>query len=128
MSVTPAPIPTRAALLAQLLPLARQAQTMTYQALAARLALAPPLTIHRVVLALEALTLEDVAQARAPLAAVVVSRHRGGIPAPGFFDQLQRLGCLAPEQGGEESRASLHRRLLREVQAQARSDAWQGVE
>ena len=126
MPVTSAPIPTRASLLAQLLPLARQGQTITYQSLAARLGLSPPLTIHRVVLALEALTLEDLARDRAPLAAVVVSRHRGGIPAPGFFDQLQRLGRLAPEESAEESRASLHRRLLREVQAQACGDAWEG--
>ncbi len=76
---------------------------LTYQQLADRLQLQPPLTIHRVVQALEWTMREDAAAGRPFIAALVVSRARGGLPAPGFFDLAKRLGRY---QGGERGPAA----------------------
>lgn len=54
--------------------------------------LEPPRRIHRVTRLLELSLNEDVRAQRPPLAALAVSRVRGGLPAPGFFDRLKRLG------------------------------------
>lgn len=71
---------------------ARAGTTRTYQQVATALGLEPPQTIHRVALALERLMHEDVAARRPLLAAVVVSRTRAGLPAPGFFAHARALG------------------------------------
>ena len=90
----------RAALRAILADVARAGATRTYQQVAVALALEPPQTIHRVALALESLMEEDAAAGRPLLAAVVVSRTRDGLPAPGFFARARALGRYdGPETG-----------------------------
>ena len=64
---------------------------ITYQQAAEALGLAPPRTIRRVALALEALMREDVAAGRPLIAALVVSR-RGELPREGFFELAVALG------------------------------------
>jgi len=61
-----------------------QATPITYQTLAKALGLSPPNTIHQLTVALESLIEEDAAAARPLIAALVVSKTRGGLPAPGF--------------------------------------------
>lgn len=79
--------------------------TLTYQELARALGLRPPHTIYRVVQALELCMHEDAAANRPFLAARVVSRIRGGLPAPGFFDLATRLGRHDGSEHGERARA-----------------------
>jgi hypothetical protein len=47
-----------------------------------------------------------------PFAALVISKARGGTPAPGFFDRARRLGRFAGDPDGEDARtfhaAELH--------------------
>lgn len=57
----------------------------TYQELAEALALTPPHRIHQVTEALEHLMAEDAATARPLIAAIAISKARGGLPAPGFL-------------------------------------------
>ncbi len=65
---------------------------ITYKALAKQLALQAPHSIHRLTTALEATMREDVAAGAPMIAALVVSRWRGGVPAPGFFALATTLG------------------------------------
>ncbi len=65
---------------------------ITYKALAKALALQPPHTIHALTTALEITIREDVAHGVPMIAALVVSRWRGGLPAPGFFALAAALG------------------------------------
>lgn len=84
---------------------AAAAAPITYQALVQALALAPPLTIHRVTVALEQLMREDAANGHPFIAALVVSKARGGLPAPGFFDAAQRLGRFTDDGSGTAASA-----------------------
>lgn len=68
---------------------------ITYQEVAKALLLSPPNTIHQVTEALERIMTEDAAADRPFIAAMVISRMRGGLPAPGFFDCAARLGRFA---------------------------------
>ena len=70
---------------------------LTYADAARALGLTGPQKIHRVALALEHLMAEDAAAGRPFIAALVISRARGGLPAPGFFEAAQRLGRLEAE-------------------------------
>ena len=54
----------------------------------------PPQRIHKLARLVEILLKQDVEAGLAPLAALVVSRVRGGLPAPGFFDRAARLGIF----------------------------------
>lgn len=79
--------------------------TVTYRVLAGALNLQPPNTIHRLAAALE-YTMREDADARQPfIAALVVSRIRDGLPAPGFFDCARRLGRFAGDPTGPDIRA-----------------------
>ena len=71
--------------------IAGSATPITYQALAASLSLSPPNTIQQLTDALETLILEDAEASRPLIAALVVSKARGGLPAPGFFDCARRV-------------------------------------
>ena len=82
-----------------------QATPITYQALAKVLHLSPPNTIHQLTVALECLIDEDAAAARPLIAALVVSKARGGLPAPGFFDCVRRVGRFDGDPSGPESSA-----------------------
>ena len=83
---------------------AKRRTTIAYQELAKSLQISPPHTIHQVTEALERLMEEDAA-AKCPLiAALAVSRARGGLPAPGFFDCARRFGRFAGDPDGEDAR------------------------
>lgn len=94
-----------------------QQATLTYQELARTLGLRPPNTIHRVARALELSMQEDAAAGRPFIAARVISRVRGGLPAPGFFDLASRLGRHDGSEYGPSAdrfhQAQLH--ALREI-------------
>jgi hypothetical protein len=81
-----------AALATELADLARRGETIRYAALARRLAIPGPGSIHRLTGALEALMAEDAAAGRPFRAALCEGKLRGGLPAPGFFEAAQRLG------------------------------------
>lgn len=83
---------------------------MTYLQAADALDVAPPHRIHKTTRLVEMLLKADVEAERPPLAALVVSKARGGLPAPGFFDRARRLGLFA----GDDP-ARFHDRLLRRL-------------
>lgn len=88
---------------AHLQEVAEQAIPITYQVLARALNLTPPNTIHQVTEALEHLMREDAANSRPFVAALVISKARGGLPAPGFFDCARRLGRFNGDATGPEA-------------------------
>ena len=73
---------------------------ITYEEAAKGLRLSPPNTIHQVTQALEQLMAEDAAADCPFIAAMVISKARGGLPAPGFFDCAARLGRFAGDATG----------------------------
>ena len=77
---------------------AKRRTCISYQELAKALHILPPHSIHRVTEALERLMEEDAAADRPFIAALVISKARGGLPAPGFFDCAERLGRFADGQ------------------------------
>lgn len=77
---------------------------ITYREAAKGLLLSPPNTIHQVTEALEQLMAEDAAADRPFIAAMVISKWRGGLPAPGFFDCAGRLGRFAGDATGPDAR------------------------
>ena len=76
---------------------------ITYQELAKALGLTPPNTIHQVAEALELLIAEDAATDRPFIAAIAISKARGGLPAPGFFECARRVGRFAGDEAGPEA-------------------------
>ena len=78
---------------------------ITYRDVAKAMLLSPPHTIHQVTEALEQLMVEDAAADRPFIAAMVVSKWRRGLPAPGFFDCAARLGRFAGDTTGPNARA-----------------------
>jgi hypothetical protein len=79
-----------------------KATPITYQALAKALDLSPPNTIYQLTLALERLMEEDAAAVRPLISALVISKARGGLPAPGFFDCALRVGRFDGDPSGPE--------------------------
>jgi len=77
---------------------------ITYRDVAKAMQLSPPHTIHQVTEALEQLMAEDAAADRPFIAAMVISKWRGGLPAPGFFDCAARLGRFAGNATGPDAR------------------------
>jgi hypothetical protein len=77
-----------------------QGTPITYQALAKALELAPPNTIHKLTVALERLIEEDAAADRPLISALVISKARDGLPAPGFFECAWRFGRLVDDPFG----------------------------
>lgn len=82
-----------------------QATPITYQALATALDLSPPNTIHQLTVALEYLMEEDAVASHPLIAALVVSRARGGLPALGFFDCARRVGRFDGDPLGPDATA-----------------------
>jgi hypothetical protein len=70
--------------------------------LAKALQILPPHAIHRMTEALERLMGEDAAAGRPFIAALAISKARGGLPAPGFFDCARRLGRFAGDPDGQD--------------------------
>ena len=83
--------------------IAKRRVPATYQELATALELTPPRTIHQVTEALEHLMAEDAATDCPFIAAIAISKARGGLPAPGFFDRARRLGRFAGDETGLEA-------------------------
>ena len=94
-------MPTHAKLRALLENFAKRRVPITYQELAKALQILPPHSIHRVTEALERLMEEDAAADRPFIAALAISKARGGLPAPGFFDCARRLGRFAGNPDGQ---------------------------
>lgn len=78
-------------------------ELITYKELADALDLKPPKTIHQVTEALEYLMKEDAQNEHPFIAALVISRSRSGLPAPGFFDLAQQLGRFDGDPSGPEA-------------------------
>ncbi len=85
----------------------RERRTLTYLQVADALDVKPPHRIHTTARLIEMLLKADVDAGRAPLAALAVSRARGGLPAPGFFHRARRLGIYSGDNPAE-----FHQRLL----------------
>ena len=88
-------LPTHASVRAFLENFAKRRIPITYQELAEALQISPPHSIQQVTESLERLMEEDAAAGRPFIAALVISKVRGGLPAPGFFDCARSLGRLA---------------------------------
>ena len=80
-------------LIARLDDLAARGQTITYGALARELAIPGPGSIAKLTAMLEALMEEDAAQGRPFRAALCSGKLAGGLPAQGFFEKADALGC-----------------------------------
>ena len=89
---------------AHLQALARLRLPITYQQAARGLLLSPPNTIHQVTEALEQIMAEDAAANRPFIAAMVISKWRDGLPAPGFFDCAARLGRFTGDAAGPDAK------------------------
>jgi len=89
---------------AHLQALATRRLPITYREVAKEHLLLPPNTIHQVTEALEQIMAEDAAADRPFIAAMVISKWRDGLPAPGFFDCAARLGRFVGEATGPDSR------------------------
>jgi hypothetical protein len=97
-------VPTHAGARAFLESVAKRPILITYQELANALQILPPHSIHRVTEVLERLMEEDAASDRPFIAALVISRARGGLPGAGFFDCAQRLGRFAGDPDGQDAK------------------------
>jgi hypothetical protein len=96
-------MPTQARVRAFLETVAKRQTPITYQELTKALQILPPHSIHRVTEALEHLMEEDAAADRPFIAALAISKARGGLPAPGFFDCARRLGRFAGDPEGQDA-------------------------
>ena len=77
---------------AEIMAVIKNKDQITYNALAAIANMTGPHKIHRLTSWLEQLMAEDHHNDRPFRAAVVISKARGGLPAPGFFDKAKELG------------------------------------
>ncbi len=77
---------------AEIMAVIKNKDRITYNALAATANMTGPHKIHRLTSWLEQLMAEDHNNDRPLRAAVVISKARGGLPAPGFFDKAKELG------------------------------------
>jgi hypothetical protein len=96
-------MPTHARVRAFLENVAKRQIPITYQELTKALQILPPHSIHQVTEALERLMEEDAAADHPFIAALAISKARGGLPAPGFFDCARRLGRFAGDPDGQDA-------------------------
>lgn len=79
---------------------ARAGRLVTYAELAGEAGIPGPHAIHKLTDALERLVSRDHAAGRPLRAAVAVSKSRGGLPGPGFFQHCTALGLyFGPDRG-----------------------------
>ena len=97
-------MPTHARARACLESVAKRRILITYRELAIALQILPPRSIRQVTEALEHLKQEDAAADRPFIAALAISKARGGLPGPGFFDCARRLGRFAGDPDGQDAR------------------------
>lgn len=98
--------------------LATERRTATYKALAERVRVPPPHTIHKLALALEDLVREDAAAGRPLRAALAVSRGPAGLPGRGFFLLAAELGLYEGPEDGPLARAFHEAQLARIFEAE----------
>jgi hypothetical protein len=91
------------ALAAELDRLAARGETVTYGALARKLAIPAPGSIAALATALEALMEQDAAEGRPFRAALCSGKLRDGLPAPGFFAAARTLGRYDGASEGAEA-------------------------
>ena len=96
-------LPTHARARAFLENVAKRQIPIAYQEMAKALQILPPHSIHQVTEALERLMEEDAAADRPFIAALAISKARGGLPAPGFFECARRLGRFAGDPDGQDA-------------------------
>lgn len=84
--------------------IARHGNPVIYRDAARELALEPPHTIHRLALLLEQLMEQDARNDVPLIAALVVSKQRGGLPAPGFFAKARELRLYGGPDNGTAAR------------------------
>ena len=77
---------------AEIMAAIRNKDQITYKSLAVTANITGPHKIHRPTSWLEKLMTEDHLSGRPLRAAVVISKSRGGLPAPGFFEKAKELG------------------------------------
>ena len=77
---------------AEIMAVIKNKDQITYNALAATANMTGPHKIHRLTSWLEQLMAEDHHNDQPLRAAVVISKARDGLPAPGFFDKAKELG------------------------------------
>ena len=77
---------------AEIMAVIKNKNKITYITLAATANMTGPHKIHRLTSWLEQLMAEDHHSDRPLRAAVVISKARDGLPAPGFFDKAKELG------------------------------------
>ena len=92
--------------------LAASRSTISYQALANEMTLAPPNTIQQLTNVLESLMREDARAQRPLLAALVISKRPPYLPQTGFFELAQALERF---DGHAEERAQYHAREVARV-------------
>jgi hypothetical protein len=97
-------VPPHARARAFLESVAKRRILITYQELANALQILPPHSIHQVTEALERLMEEDAAAGRPLIAALTISKARGGLPGAGFFNCARRLGRFAGDPDGQDAR------------------------
>ena len=107
-------LPTHARVREFLESLAKRGRPVTYHELAEALQILPPHSIQRVTESLEHLMEEDAAVHRPFIAALVISKARGGLPARGFFDFARRLGRFVGDPDGQDA-SSFHAAELNAV-------------
>jgi hypothetical protein len=96
-------LPTNARVGAFLESVAKRRILITYGELSNALQILPPHSIRRVTEALGRLMEEDAAADPPFIAALAISKARGGLPAPGFFDCARRLGRFAGDPDGQDA-------------------------
>ena len=84
---------------------------ITYAELANAATIPPPHRIHKLTLWLETKLVEDYQAGARLRTARVISRSRGGLPAPGFFIKCRELGLYNGPADGPLARA-FHLNLL----------------
>ncbi len=94
--------------------IAKGGKPVTYRDTARALRLEPPNTIHRVAVMLESLMEEDAGTGAPLIAALVISRTRDGLPAPGFFAKAHELGLYDGPDNGKQAR-KFHREQFQQA-------------
>ena len=84
---------------------------VTYAEMADAADIPAPQRIHKLTLWLEATMRQDHAAGHPMRAALVISRNRNGLPAPGFFLLCQELGIYQGAETGADA-AQFHQNML----------------
>ena len=89
-------------------------QTITYVELADAATIPKPNRIHKLTMWLEDTIRKDHAGGKPLRAALVVSRKRGGLPAPGFFMLCDELGLYKGAASGKHA-AQFHQTTITDL-------------